>query len=998
MRGDMKVSVSAFMVLLLLAGLNYIPTRGIAEDEPPLRQSEVTFTNVTQQVGLSGLGGNFFSWGDYDHDSYQDLLINGKRLFRNRGPPAYDFVEVTEEAGISRPVNSGVFADFDNDGWVDLFCGGGSGSSDHPGTEDVLWRNNGDGTFTDYTDEAGGLKDTFPTVAAGWGDANRDGYPDLYMANYENRSLVGYPDYFWLNNGDGTFTNMTEDYGMDESDDPYPGRGVSWCDFNNDGWQDLYVSNYRIKRNYLYMNDKGSGMLEMGEEKRVEGHGNNHPVTREGPYYGHSVGSVWADFDNDLDMDLWVTNLAHKDPWRGPICDDSYLFENLGEEENYTFEDVREGSGIPLKSIPGAIGGGDELMVSCASADYDNDGDTDLFIPQIYNDLSYAHSYLYSNEGDMTFSDGTSVSGLKVWNTYGSAWCDYNEDGWVDLITGGGVWDEEQGETVHREVHLFENNGYAESDNHWIQVDLLGRESGTSTIGARVEVSSDSDGDGDYDLDQVRELQAGTAAHGQQDSHILHFGLGENEGPVSIRVIWPMGREVRVDVPEIDKRIRLFEPTEEIRVNLSVGDLRDTEEGLMADIILHNDSPYPLHDRMIAVEISGRDPVEIVKRDEVSPYGDDLIPLTFPGVTMDSLYGEEMRVCLEWSYPMSRSSGCLKEIVEEENQPPVPVLEGPQDTFAGEEVTFSGEGSYDPEGDELEYLFYFGDGETTGWVSNPLSKHVYDSPDTYRARLYVRDQKGLESLGYSELEVRVDESEGKKPIARIISVKPSPAFQGDEVSFMGEGDPFSGEYITRYMWESDLDGRLSSRKEFVTDDLSPGTHTIEFTVRDSNGLWSDPDIWRLEVEPHPEIDLWVEIDTTDIPSVVESDFTLEGEAGPGEVVSAVQVKVGPRDWESAWSLPEWEYRVNIHGLDPGELDVVVRSTDGFEFSDYSHVTINISGDEDDSLGASDLRDSPDIGENAGLIIIIGIPLIVTLCLLSFLIAYGIVSKKRSVGK
>jgi len=108
---------------------------------------------------------------------------------------------------------------------------------------------------------------------------------------------------------------------------------VSFCDFDNDGFQDAYVSNYRIMRNYLYHNTGFAGVMEeIAEKAGVEGHESYHPITRDGPYYGHSLGSSWGDMDNDGDMDLWVTNLAHKDVYRGPICDDSYLFENQGEE------------------------------------------------------------------------------------------------------------------------------------------------------------------------------------------------------------------------------------------------------------------------------------------------------------------------------------------------------------------------------------------------------------------------------------------------------------------------------------------------------------------------------------------------------------------------------------------------------------------------------------------------------------------------------------------
>ncbi len=381
---------------------------------PPSRMGPVTFINVSKETGLEGIKGNYFSWGDLDRDGYQDLLIDGKKLFRNGGPPSYQFIDETSQAGIGSNVNSGVFGDYDNDGWLDIFCGGGKGSDDHPDYEDILWHNERDWTFSRVPISDLTPHDTFPTVAAGWSDMDRDGWLDLYMVNYEDSSLSGYSDHFWSGSGNGSFFNSTMYSGISEDDHSYPGRGISWCDANNDGFQDAYVSNYRIMPNYLYMNQKDGTMVEMAADLGVEGHGNLHPVTREGPYYGHSLGSSWGDLDNDGDMDLWVTNLAHKDVYRGPICDDSYLFKNLGKDEGYRFEDVREGSGIPVKPLGGALTEGDELMVSSSLADYDNDGLLDLFIPQIYDDVSYAHSLFYRNLGNLSFEDVTDEVGIKV--------------------------------------------------------------------------------------------------------------------------------------------------------------------------------------------------------------------------------------------------------------------------------------------------------------------------------------------------------------------------------------------------------------------------------------------------------------------------------------------------------------------------------------------------------------------------------------------------------
>ena len=163
--------LSLFSTALLIVSGFIFSTEGFLTDtgavEPGSRSDrEIRFTNVSEEVGLSGHRGNFFSWGDYDNDRHQDLLVDGKSLFRNSGPPYYRFEDVTASAGLNRPVNSGVWGDYDNDGWLDIYCGGGRGSNDHPEYPDVLWHNEGDGSFREVTGSAAGTR-------VGGGDSRR---------------------------------------------------------------------------------------------------------------------------------------------------------------------------------------------------------------------------------------------------------------------------------------------------------------------------------------------------------------------------------------------------------------------------------------------------------------------------------------------------------------------------------------------------------------------------------------------------------------------------------------------------------------------------------------------------------------------------------------------------------------------------------------------------------------------------------------------------------
>ncbi len=478
--------------------------------------------------------GRRFSWADYDNDGDQDLLINGKSLFENNGAPNWDFTEVTTQAGLYGETSSGVWADYDNDGWLDFYAAAGLGKWD------ILWHNNGDGTFSNVTEEAGGVNDFLPSESAGWGDYDNDGFVDLYVANYEwtipdPYQSFGTVDVLWHNNGDGTFTNVTVEAGIDDYTNPLQGRGVAWGDYDNDGDLDIYVSNYRIVPNYLWENNGDGTFTERAFDRGVAG------IERwwsgQGPYYGHTIGSAWGDIDNDGDLDLFAANLVHKDnvwPYiRGLICDDSKLYQNNGSAEGYSFWDIREQAGIPIippgeKMYDPASGNTyyrDELYSSPAFADYDNDGDLDLFVTQVYY-LIHGDSHLFRNNGNLTFTNVTEDAGVKVWNSWGTSWADYDNDGDMDLIVEGSSYPD-----PFYEVRLYRNNG---SPNTWLKVNLRGCWSNWAGIGARVRVSNGS-------VTQIREVEGGTGTGSSQNSLPVEFGFDNYTGTVDVQVIWPSG-------------------------------------------------------------------------------------------------------------------------------------------------------------------------------------------------------------------------------------------------------------------------------------------------------------------------------------------------------------------------------------------------------------------------------------------------------------------------
>lgn len=504
---------------------------------PKTRSGGITFTNVTPEVGLSGIRGDSFAWGDYNNDGYQDLLVKDhiagqSHLFKNNGPPNWDFTDVTEKVGIE---GSGyaVWGDYNNDGFLDFFSVGQT--NDNPdGAWDTLWMNNGppDYTFINMTGPAGNLNDEMPGLAAGWADYDRDGFLDLYVVNWRDLDNIRYPDVLYHNNGDGTFTNVTVEAGVWEGDDPYAGMGVNWGDYNNDGWPDIYVSNYLVTPNYLYENNGDGTFSEVAHEKNAAG------LAPAGEYYGHTAGSSWCDYDHDGDLDMWVSNLAHTTDPRGFYTDYSQMLRNNGPDEDYTFTDVRDETGIEKKPYMSE----DELHFGIAWGDYDNDGDMDMFIPQVKN-VDYAYSYFFENNGDGTFTDVSDEVGVKIWNTDGACWADYNNDGFIDLTVEG-----QYPFGGKREIRLFRNNGGAA--NKWLEVELVANESNLASIGARVKASYNG-------ITQMKELEGGTAGHAYQHSLIQHFGFGNYDGVVDIEVWWPSGEERILEDVSLNQKVTI---------------------------------------------------------------------------------------------------------------------------------------------------------------------------------------------------------------------------------------------------------------------------------------------------------------------------------------------------------------------------------------------------------------------------------------------------------
>jgi tetratricopeptide (TPR) repeat protein len=485
------------------------------------------FKDVTVECGLDGRNESRVAWGDYDGDGWDDLLLNGRVLMVNRG--AGMFTDVTAVAGIGETgANGGVWADIDNDGDLDFYATSGATSGEKT---DRLWINRGNGTFEDGTASAGGMTDSYTTEGAAWGDFNADGLVDLYLASYERPRTetfkeygVGFPDILYRNEGGGVFANITEEAGLL----PPFGEHLSGRGVN---WGD-------------YDNDGDLDIfvsnyrLQENLLWRNEGDGTFTNVApalgvsgRETDgWWGHTIGSEWGDYDNDGDLDLASANLAH--PRYIEVSDMSMLLQNEGAP-SWAFTDARAASGIKYA----------ETHSDPAWCDVDADGDLDLFITSIYPNCG---TFLYRNVGRGRFEDITWLAGVRSFNGWGCAVSDYDLDGDLDIAVASGSG-----------FRLFRNDGPARGGrrNHSLLVQVVGTASNASGIGARVEVKG-------VRGTQIREVQGGKGTTSQH-SLTAFFGLGSDEGPVDVEVRFLGGATVMLENVDVDQRIVVRETDQE---------------------------------------------------------------------------------------------------------------------------------------------------------------------------------------------------------------------------------------------------------------------------------------------------------------------------------------------------------------------------------------------------------------------------------------------------
>ncbi len=503
---------------------------------------QVVFEDVTEQAGVdfvhydgssgrryvmettcSGLG--LF---DYNNDGYLDIyFVNGaklpgatreespaNRLYRNNGDMT--FSDVTHQAGVGdRGYGYGCVAgDYDNDGDMDLYV-----INFGP---NVLFRNNGDGTFTDVTEEAG-VGDTRQGAAGVFFDIENDGDLDLYVANYLQIDYNKYKpcyhhehhiycsrlnyahakDILYRNNGDGTFTDITKEAGMDAP--ASTGMSLVTTDYDNDGLQDLFVVN-DARANYLFHN-LGGRFEEVGLYTGVAYDQNGSPQG--------SMGADFRDYDDDGFIDLISTNYQHQMV---------SVYRNLN---GALFQDVCLESKIGPPTIPFVTWG-------VGIYDFDHDGWRDCFISaghlqdniELYDkSTSYKNTnFLFLNQGDGTFNNVSNKAGpgLQIRkSSRGASFGDLDQDGDIDIVITN----------ARDKADVLRND--TQNGGHWIQIRTVGVKSNCDGAGARIILKAG----GKTRIDDVR--LGGTYA-GMNDPRV-HFGLGEADKINELIVQWPSG-------------------------------------------------------------------------------------------------------------------------------------------------------------------------------------------------------------------------------------------------------------------------------------------------------------------------------------------------------------------------------------------------------------------------------------------------------------------------
>ena len=475
------------------------------------------FPDIAHEVGVDIMalaGGGAVA--DFNNDNLLDIVVSSMgladqlQIIFNRGRGTFENRTYHADVeGIIGGLNLNV-ADYDNDGWLDIFVMRGAWMQSEGKQPNSLLRNNGNGTFTDVTEEAG-LLSFFPTQTSVWFDANNDGWLDLFIGNeVDDRQRL--PSEFYLNNRDGTFSEKSAAFGLDII--KYV-KGVTSADYNNDGRADLFVSVYD-QANLLFRND---GPDENGQWRFTEV-AEEAGVTQ--PKF--SFPCWFWDYDNDGWEDLFVA--GYEMPQVG-IMAAAYLGRTnaaIGPKvyrnnRKGGFEDLTAESKIDKCWLPMGVNYGD----------LDNDGNLDFYVGTGNPDMQFIMpNRMYRNAGDRSFQDITTAGGFgHLQKGHAISFADFDHDGDQDVhaVMGGAY-----GGDGYMNA-LFQNPF---NTNAWLKLKLVGKTSNRSALGARIHVTVET-------KIGERHIHRTVSTGGSFGCNPLRqeIGLGQATGIKSVKIYWP---------------------------------------------------------------------------------------------------------------------------------------------------------------------------------------------------------------------------------------------------------------------------------------------------------------------------------------------------------------------------------------------------------------------------------------------------------------------------
>ncbi|MCY4020010.1 MAG: CRTAC1 family protein [Chloroflexi bacterium] len=464
------------------------------------------------------------AWGDYDRDGWLDLYVTGNLdpnvLYRNNQDGTFSVSQFSQSLSLPDIQSGGVvWADYDNDGWLDLYVVNYGANT--------LFRNEAGAGFRDRTLEAG-VGDTGKGTSAAFGDYNNDGWLDLYVANWscfpecDPVDFSMQQDRLYHNNGDGSFTDVTATLGYKLT--LGAGFAPGFLDYDGDGDLDLYVVNDKMQHeigNVLWRND-GAGCGHWCFTDVSAASGTDLMI--------NGMGLDASDYDNDGDLDLYITDMVYQ----------MHLMMNDGAGG---FRNRARSTGSAINMGPDeGVGWGAVFF------DFDNDGWQDLYVAttqyfQTFPELEVSFmnelpDALFRNNRHRSFVDVSHASGIDTpLATLGVAYADYDRDGDLDLVTGN--W--------NSGYRLYQNQG---NDNRWLALGLRGgADVNRDAVGSKVYLSTDA---GSTQMQTVK-IGSGLGGNNQPE---LHFGLGAST-VADLRIIWSNGAECSLDDIPANQRLLL---------------------------------------------------------------------------------------------------------------------------------------------------------------------------------------------------------------------------------------------------------------------------------------------------------------------------------------------------------------------------------------------------------------------------------------------------------